>query len=161
VREPRVFAMRRDKAIKYFKLAEFQANLFSKDPSTKVGTLLLRPDSLQVLSQGYNGFPRGIDEKDPSRWERPAKYARVIHAELNGICNACRHGTPLENAIAVVTLFPCQDCAKALIQVGVSLLVTREPDFEDPRWGNDFRMALEMFEEAGVRVMTLTPEELL
>lgn len=146
-------AIRRDKAEKYLQLAEFQANLFSKDPSTKVGALFLAPNSLQVLTQGYNGFSRKIDETIPERWERPKKLIYVAHAEANGVANACRHGTPLEGSIAVVTMFPCTTCAKLMIQSGVCCVVTKEPDMSCPRWGEEFRYSLEMFNEAGVEIM--------
>ena len=126
------------------------ANIFSKDPNTKVGALFLAPNSLQILTLGYNGFPRGIDETQPSRWERPKKYYYVSHAEANCVANACRHGTPLENSIAVVTLFPCTTCAKLMIQAGVSTVVTKQPDFSCPRWGHEFKCSHEMFAEAGV-----------
>jgi dCMP deaminase len=145
--------IREDKAIKYFQLAEFQANLFSKDPNTKVGALFLAPNSLQVLCQGYNGFPRNIDEGDMARWERPQKYFYVSHAEQNCISNACRHGTPLEGSIAVVTMFPCTTCAKLMIQAGIKGLVTKKPDMECSRWGEEFTYSLEMFNEAGVIIM--------
>jgi dCMP deaminase len=142
--------IRRDKAEKYFKLAEYQANLFSKDPSTKVGAIFLAPQSLQILSLGYNGFPRNIDETAPERWERPQKLYYISHAESNCVANACRHGTPLENSIAVVTMFPCAACAKLMIQSGISTLVTKEPNLECPRWGQEFKYSLEMLTEAGV-----------
>lgn len=83
--------MRRDKAIKYFKLANYQADLFSKDTSKKVGALFLAPESLQILSLGFNGFPRGIDETNTERWKYPNKKFHVEHAERNAIYNACRH----------------------------------------------------------------------
>lgn len=145
--------IRRDKAEKYFQLAEFQANLFSKDPSTKVGALFLAPESLQLLCQGYNGFPRNIDETNPKRWERPQKYMYVSHAEANCIANACRHGTPLENSIAVVTMFPCTTCAKLMIQSGIRGLVTKDPNLSCPRWGEEFKYSLEMLTEANVEIL--------
>ena len=145
--------MRLDKAVKYMKLARHLADEFSKDPHTKVGAILLKPESLQVLSLGYNGMPRGVDESQPERWERPLKYKYTAHAELNGICNACRHGCPLEGAIAVVTHFPCCDCARSLIQAGVALVVSVEPDLGHDRWGESWRLSQSMFEEAGVKVM--------
>ena len=145
--------MRRDKAEKYFQLAEYQAQLFSKDPSTKVGALFLAPGSLQILSQGYNGFPRKVDETIPERWERPHKLYFVSHAECNGIANACRHGTPLENSIAVVTMFPCATCAKMMIQAGVKTIVTKEPDLTCDRWGDEFKYSITMLREASVDLL--------
>lgn len=152
-KESNVLSLRKDKAEKFFKLAEYQAELFSKDPSTKVGALFIAPESLQVLSFGYNGHPRKVDETDPARWERPHKYYYVAHAEMNAIANACRHGTPLENAIAVVTMFPCASCAKLMIQAGIKLIVTRTPDFKCPRWGTEFKYSFEMLNESGVELM--------
>lgn len=145
--------IREDKAQKYFQLAKYQANLFSKDPNTKVGALFLAPNSLQILTQGFNGFPRNIDETIPERWERPQKLMYISHAEANCVANACRHGTPLEKSIAVVTMFPCATCAKLMIQSGISTLVTKSPDFDCPRWGEEFKYSLEMLNEAKVDIM--------
>jgi dCMP deaminase len=150
--------MRQDKAAKYMQLARYQANLFSKDPSTKVGALFLAPHSLQVLTAGYNGFPRGVDETKAERWERPQKLMYVSHAEANGIANSCRHGTPLENSIAVVTMFPCATCAKLMIQAGISRIVTPAPDMTCPKWGEEFRYSLEMLQESGVVIQYVSPE---
>lgn len=144
--------MRQDKAEKYYQLAEYQANLFSKDPNTKVGALFLAPESFQILSTGFNGFPRKVDESKSERWKRPLKYTYVSHAEANGICNASRHGTPLENSIAIVTMFPCTTCAKLLIQCGIKELVTKEPDMANEKWGEEFKYSKEMLEESGVEI---------
>lgn len=152
--------MRRDKAAKYLLLARKQAQLFSKDPSTKVGAILLAPESLQVLSVGYNGMPRGIDENVEARWARPAKYKFVEHAERNALYNACRHGTPLQGCIAVITMFPCCDCARALIQSGVRTVVAPPADMADARWGGDFAVSLEMFAEAGVETIEVCDDDL-
>jgi dCMP deaminase len=150
--------MRRDKAIKYFKLAEQQALLFSKD-TTKVGAVLLAPESHQILSLGYNGMPRCVDESIARRWERPIKYKYVEHAERNALYNACRHGTPVQGSIAVVTMFPCCDCARALIQAGVQTLVTVRPDYDREVWGPDSRVSMEMFQEVGMALMLLETHE--
>lgn len=151
--------MRRDKALKYFQLAKYQAELFSKDPSTKVGCIILAPDSLQVLSCGYNGFPRNINETDKSRWERPIKLKWCEHSERNALYNACRSGTKLEGSVAVITMYPCCDCARGLIQSGIKTIVTETPDFEHTRWGDDFKISKEMFEEAGIHMILLTEQE--
>jgi dCMP deaminase len=150
--------IRKDKAKQYFKLAQVQADIFSKDPSTKVGAILLAPDSLQVLSLGYNGMPRGILETVEQRWERPIKYRYVEHAERNALYNACRHGTPIEGAIAVVTLFPCTDCTRALIQSGVKCIVTQKPDLTCQRWGEDFTISMEMIQETNMECIYVDEE---
>lgn len=145
--------MRIDKAEKYFKLAKYFAELFSKDPSTKVGCIILAPESLQILSMGYNGMPRGVDETIKERWERPQKLMWCEHAERNAIANASRHGTPLENGIAIITMFPCADCARLLIQSGIKTIVSKEPNLVDSKWSVSFTFSLQMFKEADIKLI--------
>lgn len=152
--------MRHDKAIKYFKFAQYQAELFSKDPSKKVGAVILAPESMQMLSLGYNGMPRKVREDKMHRWERPLKYKYVEHAERNALYNAVRHGTALEGSIAVVSMYPCCDCARGLIQSGIKMIITKDPQWNHERWGEDFRISKEMFEEAGIDVVLLTDADL-
>ena len=149
----------RVKAIKYYKLAQFTASTFSKDPSTKVGCVLLAPGSLQILSIGYNGFPRGVDETIGERWERPIKYSFVEHSERNCLYNACRSGTCTNNSIAITTLFPCCDCCRALIQAGVKTIITQIPDYTNERWGDNFKISKIMLNEANVDVVLLSLDE--
>ena len=151
--------MRRDKALQYYDLARYMADKFSKDPSTKVGTILLKPVTLQILSVGYNGFARGVDETKPERWVRPTKYNFCVHSEINSICNAARSGTSLDDAIAVVTLYPCCSCCMALIQSGIKTVVTLHPDVGDPTWGEEFKISKLMMEESGVEIMLLRQDE--
>lgn len=139
---------------KYIKLAKYNADLFSKDPNTKVGCILLTPDFSRVLSTGINGFPRNIKDNIPERWERPEKYIRVCHAECNSIANAARTGTPIDGAVAVVTLFPCSNCAKMMIQSGISKVYSIEPDFTLPIWSKEFEISQELFTEAGIEIVT-------
>ena len=153
--------MKREKALKYLKLAFYQANLFSKDPNTKVAAIILSNDTHSVLSTGYNGIPRGMDDNNPVRWERPTKYLWVSHAELNALCSAARHGTAVENGIAVVTMFPCCDCAKALIQSGIKTIISIKPDLESPKWGEHFRISMDMFQEVGVQVFLFNQEDVV
>lgn len=151
--------IRRDKAIKYYRMARYQAQLFSKDPSTKVGALFLAPKSFEILSMGYNGMPRGIDDTKPERWTRPIKYKYVEHAERNGLFNANRRGIAMDGAIAVVCLFPCADCARGMIQAGVQAVVTMVPEMDDNRWDESFAVSRELLEEAGVQLILLTADE--
>ena len=143
--------MKEEKISKFFNLAQFQASLFSKDPSKKVCSLFIAPESLQILSTGYNGLPRNISET-PERWERPEKYKYVVHAEANGIFNACRNGVSLKDSICFVTMYPCSDCSKGLIQVGVKEIYTIKPNFEHHKYGDDFKYSKEMLEEAKIKV---------
>ena len=150
--------MRDDKAHKFFKLAVFQAELFSKDTVKKVCSLFIAPETYQILSAGYNGMPRGIDETILERWERPEKYKYIVHAETNGIFNACRNGVSLNDSICIVTMFPCSNCAKALIQVGVKEIITISPNFEHKRWGEDFKYSFEMLNEANLNLVYTNSE---
>ena len=145
--------IREDKIIKYFKLCKFQADLFSKDPSTKVCCLFIDPISLRILSTGYNGMPRKINENISERWERPCKYKYVVHAEANGIYNASRSGVSLENSACFVNFFPCSTCTKGLIQIGISMLITTEPDFNHVTYCEDFKFSLEMLKEVNINII--------
>jgi dCMP deaminase len=144
--------MNLSKAKQYYQLANYQANLFSKDPNTKVAAILLAQDSLQILSTGFNGICRGLKETD-ERWTRPLKYKWVCHAEMNAIANAARGGVKVENAICVVTMFPCVDCCKALIQSGISVVVSEKPDMTNERWGQDFDISMTMIQESGIQLI--------
>ena len=102
----------------------------SKDPSTQVGACIVSSDN-KILSMGYNGFPKGCSD-DIFPWTKiqaehdpyNAKYIYVTHAELNAILNY--RGGSLEGAKIYVTLFPCNECAQAIIQSdGISLLIYR------------------------------------
>jgi dCMP deaminase len=148
----------RQKALKYMKLAKYNADLFSKDPNRKVGTLLMKSDFSSILATGINGFPRKVNEAG-ERWERPTKYKYVIHSEVNAICNAARSGTSIDNSSAIVTMFPCSDCSKALIQAGVKKIYSPRPDLDDDRWGEHFKISLEMFQEVGVEVIMFEHNE--
>jgi dCMP deaminase len=131
---------------------------WSKDRSTKVGAVIVGPAN-EVRAMGYNGFPRGIDDDAPDRHERPEKYLWVEHAERNAIYNAARIGTPLSGCTMYVPWFPCMDCARAIVQSGIHLLVAHKPDLSDPKWGDDFKRALQLFDEAGVTIRWFSSEK--
>lgn len=141
-----------NKKIKYYNLAKHIGENFSKDPNTKVGALLLYPDTLQIISTGYNGFPRGITE-NPERWERPHKYNYVVHAEMNMIYNSAKNGSSINGSIAVITLFPCNNCALALIQSGISTILTSKPNFDDQKWGTNFKISHDILTEANINII--------
>lgn len=150
------------KAIKYYRLVKIMANNFSKDPSTKVGALFLKPKTLEILTLGYNGMPRGIDETKEERWERPTKYKYTEHAERNAVYNAARNGVSLIGSICIVTLFPCCDCARAIIQSGASTVIS--PDYNEnsnhDRWRDSWNASQEMFDESGVNVILLSEKDI-
>lgn len=93
---------------------------WSKDPSTHVGSVIVRPDRT-VASMGYNGFARGVDDDIIFYEDRTIKYERVIHAELNAILSAKES---LDGYALYCTLYPCARCASAIIQSGITGLVT-------------------------------------
>ena len=139
------------KAQKYYNLAKYQAELFSKDPNTKVAAIIIAPESFQILSTGFNGLCRKIEET-PERWSRPLKYSYCCHAEMNAVANAARSGVKIEDAICVVTMYPCVECCKILIQSGISTIITPKPDMANERWSSDFVLSKQMFEEVGILV---------
>jgi dCMP deaminase len=127
----------------------------SKDPSTKVGAVIIRPD-LTTASQGYNGFPRGVYDTDERLNHRPTKYAMVVHAEANAIVTAKE---PLTGyTIYTAPLPPCSVCAGLVIQSGIKRAVAIEPDEDKKqRWAESLALTQAMFDEAGVS-LTLYPE---
>lgn len=146
--------MKHGKAQKYMGIAVAVAEL-SKDVSTKVGAVVVG-DTNEIRSVGYNGAPRGsrADEPEDIRGERPEKYYWAAHAELNSITNAARVGIPLAGSTIYVTHFPCMDCAKAIVQSGITRVVTYEPDkafFE--RWKEHITRSRQLFRECNVEVV--------
>lgn len=121
---------------------------WSKDPSTQVGAVIVRPDRT-IASLGYNGFPRGVSDDPEIYAKREDKYARVVHAELNAILNA-------REPVAGYTLYvypfqPCSNCMAAIIQSGIKRVVTVRPDpVKAERWAKDFETAGKLAREAGV-----------
>ncbi len=104
----------------------------SKDPSTQVGACIVDDDH-KVVSIGYNGMPRGIADKDLT-WEKGeglhSKYLYVCHAEFNAILNI-RNGSSLKGCTVYVTLFPCNECTKAIIQTGIKKIVYLSDKYAD------------------------------
>lgn len=135
---------------RFVELARFIAG-WSKDRSRKVGAVITGFNK-EILSVGYNGFPRGVDDNVEARHERPAKYAWTEHAERNAIYNAARTGVKLEGATIYLPWYPCMDCARAIVQVGINDVVAVAPDWNDPKFGADFKLVKELFEEVDVYV---------
>ena len=107
--------------IRFLKLATHISE-WSKDPSTKVGCVVVGPDR-EIRSTGFNGFPRGIQDSDDRLTNRDLKYPLICHAEENAIMHAARIGLALKGCTAYVTWPPCTRCARSLIQAGVSEIV--------------------------------------
>lgn len=122
---------------------------WSKDPSTKVGAVIV-DDLHRVVSMGFNGFPRGIRDTDERLNDRPTKYKLVVHAEANAILNAPQ---PVRGCALYVTFDPCSDCAKLILQSGIRTVYVA-PRFVDSgaRWTESQQEAREMLLEGGVEV---------
>lgn len=135
----------------YIELAAFVAGR-SRDPSTKVGAVIVRPDKT-IASVGFNGFPRGVSD-DPALYaNREEKYKRVVHAEMNAILTARE---PLHGYTMYLSLMPCERCAVHVIQAGIKSVVAQAPSPEQSeRWADAMATAIALFEEAGVEFMQL------
>ena len=126
----------------------------SKDPNTHVGCVIVGP-AHEIRTTGYNSFPRGIRDDIPERFERPAKYHWIEHAERNAICNAARCGTPLEGCTIYVEIMPCMDCGRAIVQAGIKEVVvsaSRMSQYSSEFYNQQFGMVETLFAEAAVRV---------
>lgn len=126
---------------------------WSRDPSTQVGAVIVRPDRT-VASLGYNGLPRGVADRRDRLEDRDSKLLMTVHAELNALLTAREpvHGC----TVYVWPLPPCSHCAAALIQAGVAEVVSPEPPTDAAeRWRASFVAAKTMFAEARVRVRTV------
>jgi len=128
----------------------------SKDPSTKIGAVLVTDNVL--ISEGYNGFCRKVNDSVTSRWIRPAKYSWAEHGERNSIYNAARNGIKTLNSTMYTQGLPCVDCARSVIQAGIGKIILHK-QWEDKfkeltvngrTWTED--ISAEMFKEAGVTV---------
>lgn len=134
---------------RYLGLAEEVAQ-WSKDPSSKVGAVAVGTKG-QVLAQGYNGFPRGINDSLTRYYDRDRKYELVVHAEMNVIYNATYNGVSLDGATLYVTGLPvCSECAKGIIQVGIRRVVMKDVD-TSKKWEDSWRKTQEMFNEASIQ----------
>ncbi len=117
---------------------------FSKDPSTKVGALIVRPNK-EIVCMGFNGFPRGIKDDEVRLSDRRIKYDIVIHAEENALLKA---HSPLQDCVMYCWPFmPCSRCAAKMIQVGLMHVVA--PAYVPERWLDNFKLARNLFLEAG------------
>lgn len=135
----------------YFMEMAKQVASRSKDPTTKVGCVIVSADKV-VTATGYNGIPAGVEDM-PERMERPAKYLWTAHAEENAVALAARSGARLKDATAYVTHAPCARCARSLIQAGVSTVYFGSGTTSMP--AEEFDVAAQMFKEAMVMVIRM------
>ena len=131
---------------RFLRLA-IEISSWSKDPSTKVGCVVVGEDR-EIRSTGFNGFPRGIDDNEERLNDRAQKYPLICHAEENAIMHAARIGVSLKECVAYVTWPPCSRCARSLIQSGVKEIVYPAGCEIPERWSEDFSIATGMIREA-------------
>jgi len=132
----------------YFMAMALVASLKSKDPSTQVGAVVIDNKTKKIVSSGYNGFPRNLDDSKIPQ-ERPEKYLYVVHAELNAILHAQRN---LSGCSLYVTLFPCSECMKSVIQTDIRKVVYLN-ELSSPEW--------EEYKAATMKLATLAGVELI
>jgi len=124
---------------------------WSKDPSRQIGAIVVG-DKGQILSQGYNGFPRGVKDTDDRYNVREEKYKYIVHGEMNAIYNACNSGVSLNGATLYVYGLPvCAECAKGIIQVGIKDVIMLYPKDIPDNWKESMKLTSQMFYEAGVQ----------
>lgn len=137
----------------YLELAAFIARR-SRDPSTKVGAVIVRPDRTQA-SFGYNDFPRGVRHDAERYADREWKLPVIVHAETNALLNARESVT---GYTLYCTWHPCARCAALIVQSGISCVAVADAPIPE-RWAADMAIAKTILDEGGVEVMTVEMEE--
>ena len=133
---------------RYLELAK-TVGTWSKDPSPKIGAIAVGIKG-QVLAQGYNGYPRGMDDRNYT--DRTEKYEKIVHAEMNCIYNASWNGVSLDGADLFVYGLPvCHECAKAIIQVGIKRVISPWMKDMPKKWEDSFKLTNKFFNEAGIK----------
>lgn len=136
--------------LRFLQMAEHVAQ-WSKDPSTKVGAVIVRPDRT-IASVGFNGFARGVLDTAERLSNRDLKYPLTVHAEPNAILSA--HEPVRGYTLYVSPLSPCSNCAGVIIQSGIGRVVAKCGHVANPsQWSDSFKLALTAFDEAGVSVI--------
>ena len=136
----------------FINIAE-QVKLKSKDKNTQIGVVLVGKNN-EIVSTGYNSFPRGINDDVVERQEKPEKYFWFEHAERNCIYNAARIGvSTLGTTMYMTCCISCADCARAIISAGVEKIVLRSgKGAMSPKWQESAERSNQMFKEAGIIV---------
>ncbi len=137
----------------FLNLAE-NVKLKSKDNSTQIGAVIVGEDN-EVLSTGYNSFPRGLHDNLQERQERPEKYFWMVHAELNAILNAARVGTKLKNSTIYITSgIPCVDCAKSIVNAGIKTVYCKKvcTTKNKEKWEESQKRSIQLLKECEVSI---------
>jgi dCMP deaminase len=139
--------------VNYYKQLANTVKLKSKDKYTQIGAVIVGEDG-EIVSTGYNSFPRGLDDGIDSRQERPEKYYWFEHAERNAIYNAARIGVSTKGTTMYLSCgLPCADCARGIINAGVRRIFCERIDVtKGDMWKESQERSWNMFRETGVDV---------
>lgn len=147
----------------FLRMAVECANM-SKDPSTRVGAVLVGPQR-EVRSTGFNGFPRGVEDSIERLYDRDTKLKLVVHAELNAILNAGRTGTPTQGSILYLAATdnsgltwggpPCTRCTAHIIQAGIVQIIAYEEKKIPSRWKEDLDFARGILKEVRLPLLEI------
>lgn len=150
----------------FLELAQFHARM-SKDPSTRVGSVIVGPDK-EIISAGFNGFPRGIADTRERLSDRDMKLRLVVHGEMNAILAAARTGMRLKGCTLYLAATddtgavwggpPCTRCTVEIIQAGLSEIVSYPVKAVPSKWHEDLKLSGSLLIEAGIRYREITTE---
>ena len=146
---------------KYFLNSAENVKLKSKDRRTQIGAVIVGKDN-EIVSTGYNSFPRGINDNVEERQVRPEKYYWIEHAERNAIYNAARIGVSLRDTTMYLTCgIPCSDCTKGIISSGIKKIYCKVQDTTRNRehWDEHAKRSLQMFKESNVEIIFYDEKE--
>ena len=137
----------------YFYKIAHQIKEKSKDKNTKIGAVIVGQDK-EIVSTGYNSFPRGINDEKKERQEKPEKYFWFEHAERNAIYNAARIGVSTKGCTMYLTCdIPCADCARGIINAGIiKIFVSKGAGAKSKKWDESASRSMQMFKESGVLI---------
>lgn len=141
----------------YFKGIAEVVKQKSKDESTKIGAVIVGGDN-EIISTGYNSFPRGLDDDVEERQQRPEKYSWFEHAERNAIYNAARIGVSVKDSTMYLTCgIPCVDCARGIINSGIKNIYCVKGEhishgLKGTHWNENIQKAKKMLVECGVNI---------
>ena len=136
----------------FFNIAE-EVKKKSKDNNTQIGAVIVGQDK-EIVSTGYNSFPRGIDDNKIDRQKKPEKYFWFEHAERNAIYNAARIGVSTKGCTIYLTCdIPCADCARGIINAGIiKIFAKKDAGAKSKKWDESAERSMQMFKEAGVEI---------
>lgn len=145
---------------RYFLELAIHHSRMSKDPSTRVGSVIVGPDR-EILSAGFNGFPRGIADTGERLKDREMKLKLIVHAEMNAVLASARLGVRIKDCTLYLAATddtgavwggpPCTRCVVEIIQAGIREIVSRPPKSTPSKWYEDLVLSRSLLEEAGIK----------